>query len=171
MAAPSVAGSRWFRDALLFGLLILLPVGIFFYLQWPDWSWLYFVDPDKLSETVTFFVWLAYPLALVAGFALAALSIRGDSPRFSLVVPAVALAALAGGTAYAWARFVRLTNFFEFNASAPQVRAILPKVWDDTTWLLTMAGTGALIFLPFAYLVVRNVREGGRGFLPPAKPE
>jgi hypothetical protein len=171
MAAPSTLGNRWFRDALFFGLLLMWPVGVFFYLQWPDWSWLYYVDPKSLSETVTFFVWLAYPVATVLGFAMAAAAVRGDSPRFALALPIAGLAGVAVVSAVAFPRFIRLVSYFEYHSTPLPARSLLPYVWTNTTWILAMAGTGVMVGLPLAYLIIRNVREGGRGFLPPAKPE
>lgn len=169
MDVPSAIANRWFRDAVLFGLLVMMPIGIFFYLQWPDWSWMYFVDPAKLGDAATVAVWLAYPAAVALGFAVTAGFVRGDSPRMGFAVPLFGALLLGGVSAFAFTRFVTLTSYNEFNNILMQTRGELPFIWTDQLWVLTMAGTGVFAGLPFAYLLVRNVRAGG-GFVPPVKP-
>jgi hypothetical protein len=170
MDSESALGNRWFRDAVLFAFLIFLPTGIFFYLQWPDWSWLYFHDPRDLGTVATGLVWAAYPVSVMLGFAVAATMVRGDSPRGALAVPIVSGIVLVAVTLATAKRFLRLTTFEEYSAFIFRPHADLPPIWSDPVWIVTMAGTGVFIFIPFIYLFVRNIREHGAGFLPPAKP-
>lgn len=169
MGARSAIANRWFRDALIFGTLIMLPTGIFFYLQWPEWSWLYYVDPASVGTAATVAVWLAYPVSVALGFALAAVLVRGDTPRMGLAVPAFGGVLLAVVTALAFSRFITLTNYDEFNNILLRMRGGMPYIWSDKIWIATMAGTGLFAGIPFTYLILRNIREGG-GLLPPVKP-
>lgn len=170
MQASSAVANRWFRDAVLFGTLIMLPVGIFFYLNWPDWSWLYWVDPARVGEVATVAVWLCYPIAVALGFAMTAVFIRGDSPRTCLAVPLIGVVALLTVSGFGYDRFMRTANYADYNNLLVRLRG-LPFIWTDTSWVLTMAGTGVLAGIAVGYLAVRNLREGGAGLLPPAKPE
>ena len=170
MEAESAAWNRWFRETALFAFLIFLPTGIFFYTQWPEWSWLYFFNPKDMAEWVAPLVWLAYPLSVLVGFLLAAFLVRGDSPRGALAVPVVAGLALVVITLVTAKRFMRLTTFEEHAAFLFRPGADLPPIYSDPVWIYTMLGSGVFIFIPFIYLFVRNLREHGGGLMPPAKP-
>lgn len=169
MDARSALANRWFREALLFGLLIMLPTGIFFYLQWPEWSWLYYVDPAALGDAATVLVWLAYPAAVALGFAVAAVFVRGDTPRMGLAVPIFGAVLLAGVSGIAFSRFITLSSYNEFNNILLRMRGGMPYIWSDPVWVGAMAGLGIFAGLPFGYLLLRNLREGG-GLIPPLKP-
>lgn len=169
MRAESAVANRWLRDAVVFGLIVMMPTGIFFYLNWPDWSWLYWVDPAKLGDLVTPLVWLAYPVAVALGFALAAVFVRGDSPRVSLAVPALGLIALGVFSGAFYDRFMHLSVYADYNNMLIRLRG-MPFMWSDKTWVAAMLGTGVFAGIAFAYLFVRNLREGGAGLLPPTKP-
>ena len=171
MDAQSALRNRYFRDAVAFGFLIFLPAGIFFYTHWPDWSWLYLVNPAVLGDWATAGVWGAYPLTVLLGFALAAVLVRGDSPRVSLAVPVIALLAEGGVSLFTLDRFFHLSTFEEFAAYAGRpVVSELPWIWTDLTWVATMAGSGVFFGLPLAWIISRNLKAGGTGFLPPVKP-
>lgn len=170
MQAESGLANRWFRDAVVFGLLAMMPIGIFFYLNWPDWSWMYWVNPAKLGDGLTVLVWLAYPLAVALGFALTAVFVRGDSPRTSLAVPVIGIVALLVVSGVGYDRFMRSATYSDYNNLLVRMRG-LPYIWTSPAWILAMLGTGLIAGIPFTYLFVRNLREGGAGLLPPVKPE
>lgn len=170
MEAQSVLRSRAFGGVLAFALLIYLPMGIFFYLQWPDWSWLYYVDPRSVSMAVTGLVWLAYPIAVLFGFGLAASIVRGDSPRLVLIVPVLGFVLLGGVTVSGWHRFLHASNYEEYNLWLTRPVGDLPWIWTQEPWLAAMAGAGLFVGIPFAYLFLGNLRAGGAGLLPPVKP-
>lgn len=61
----------WGRElwaVLSFEAIVLLPVGLYYYLVYPDWSWMYFVDPKKLPSGVSVLVVLAYVATLLGGY-------------------------------------------------------------------------------------------------------
>lgn len=66
-------GSPWGRElaaVLSFGGIILWPVGVYYYVVFPDWSWMYFVDPARLPWGASVLVFLGYGITLVGGYLL-----------------------------------------------------------------------------------------------------
>jgi hypothetical protein len=63
--------SPWGRElwaVLSFEGIILAPVSLYFYAVYPDWAWMFFVDPHRLPWGVSALVLLAYVAALVGGY-------------------------------------------------------------------------------------------------------
>jgi hypothetical protein len=165
-SAPSVLRGPWFRETTIFAFLIFLPTGVFFYLQWPDWSWLYYVDSRQVSGLLTGLTWLSYPLSVLVGFLLSALLLRGRRPRLALVVPAFGVVALIGVTAAAFHRFVHLTTYDQYMLYLQRPRTELPLAWEDRLWIVTMLGSGIFVGVPLLYLLVRNRRASKAPLLP-----
>ncbi len=168
--AGSLWLNRWFRETALFAFLIFLPTGVFFYTQWPDWSWLYYVDASQVPGWAAALTMLSYPLAVLFGFGLTAALVRGDTPRSALAVPAVGAVLLVGVTAAALQRFLVLVRHADYPEAATRALGDKPWVWHDTTWVLTMLGMGVFVGVPLLFLVIRNLRESGAGLLPPVRP-
>ncbi len=170
MDASGLLRNRWFAQTAIFAFVVMMPLGVYYYLQWPDWSWLYYLPAGRVEAMGVFAVWIAYPLAVLLGFALAAAFVRGDSPRVSLVIPAIGLAALTGVSVFALDRFLNLTTYELYHTAAQRGREALPKVWDDSVWLISMGLSGLYVGIPLAFLLFRNLRESRAGLLPPARP-
>lgn len=169
MGASSIWRNRWFRDAAAFGLLIFLPTGIFFYTQWPDWSWLYYVNSVHVPPWVTVLAWLAYPAAVMVGFLLTAVLLRTRRPRVALVIPAIGVVALVAVTLVALHQFLHLASYVDYWL-VREARGNLDRVFEEPLWLVTMGGAGIFVGVPVVYLVLRNLRESRRGLLPPSRP-
>jgi hypothetical protein len=63
--------SPWGRElmaVLSFEGIIIWPVALYFYVVHPAWSWMYFVDPDRLPLGVSLLVLLAYVTTLLGGY-------------------------------------------------------------------------------------------------------
>jgi hypothetical protein len=61
----------WGRElvaVLSFEAIILWPVALYYYLVYPDWSWMYFVDSRRLPSGVSILVLLAYVATLLGGY-------------------------------------------------------------------------------------------------------
>ncbi len=155
--APSIFSGPYFRETVAFAFLIFLPTGLFFYVQWPDWSWLYFVDPGAVPAWLAGFVLLTYPLAVLAGFVVTAAFARGDSPRIAWAVPAGAAAGLVIVTAVAFDRFLHATTYERYQI-ARGGRFEFPQIWESTVWIGAMLGAGIFVGVPLLYLIARNLR-------------
>ncbi len=61
----------WGRElaaVLSFEAIILWPVALYYYLVYPDWSWMYFVDARRLPSGVSVLVLLSYAASLLGGY-------------------------------------------------------------------------------------------------------
>jgi hypothetical protein len=61
----------WGRElaaVLSFEAIILWPVAIYYYMVYPDWSWMYFVDPHRLPWGVGLLVMIGYVATLLGGW-------------------------------------------------------------------------------------------------------
>ena len=64
-------GSPWGRElaaVLSFEAIIVWPVALYFYLVHPAWSWMYFVDPERLPTGISLLVMLGYVATLLGGY-------------------------------------------------------------------------------------------------------
>ena len=59
--------------------MIFLPIGIYFYSFYPDWSWMYLVDTEALPGGIGIMTQVAYPIAAVMGYLVGYFSARGGS--------------------------------------------------------------------------------------------
>ena len=66
-AAGAAPWGRELWAVLSFEAIVLLPVGLYYYLVYPDWSWMYFVDPRRLPSGVSVLVVLAYVATILGG--------------------------------------------------------------------------------------------------------
>lgn len=95
----SGGAAPWGRElwaVLSFQAIILWPVALYFYLVFPDWSWMYLVDPRRLPVGVSLLVLLGYAATLLGGYLAGWAILRARKPRILWgVIGGVASAALA----------------------------------------------------------------------------
>ena len=80
----SGGAAPWGRElmaVLSFEAIILWPVALYYYLVYPDWSWMYFVDPHKLPWGVSLLVMLGYVATLLGGYLAGWAILRARKPR------------------------------------------------------------------------------------------
>jgi hypothetical protein len=61
----------WGRELaaiMTFEAIVLWPVALYYYLVYPDWSWMYFVDARRLPGGVSILVLLAHVATLLGGY-------------------------------------------------------------------------------------------------------
>jgi hypothetical protein len=66
-------GSPWGRElvaVLTFAGIILWPVAVYYYVVFPDWSWMYFVDSQRLPWVVSVLVFVGNVVTLLGGYLL-----------------------------------------------------------------------------------------------------
>lgn len=78
---PSIYGNPYFESALLFQIFVMLPIAFYLYLKYPDWSWMYFIDPKELPPYSASLSLLLYPAAMVLGYAYAGKAARRDQVK------------------------------------------------------------------------------------------
>ena len=61
----------WGRELaaiMTFEAIVLWPVALYYYMVYPDWSWMYFVDARRLPSGVSILVLLAHVATLMGGY-------------------------------------------------------------------------------------------------------
>lgn len=149
-----VFATRYFTALTMLELMIVLPVGIYFYIFYPDWSWMYLVDPTRLNPAVVPMAMAAYPVAAAMGYLVGYYSARSGSDWVTLMFVAFMAVGLLSlfiaaknqllwvGTYEQYHRDVGL----EFITGTSVVASVL----------LATVGIGVC----WAYLIYRFVKEG-----------
>lgn len=149
-----VFATRYFMALMMLEATIVLPIGIYFYIFYPDWSWMYLVDPLRLNPAVVPMTMAAYPMAAIMGYLVGYYSARGGSDWVTLMfmtfmaigVVSLFIAAknqlLWVGTYEQYHRDIGL----EFITGT----SVVPSI------ILAVAGIGVC----WSYLIYRFVREG-----------
>lgn|GEM_PF-2511941 len=68
--------NTYFIRALMFQVLIFLPIGLFLAWKWTAWSWMYLVEPHSHGKFWTWLAVLSYVPAMIAGFHIGYMCIR-----------------------------------------------------------------------------------------------
>ena len=68
LASRSAARSAAFAALLIGELLLTIPLGVYLYIFYPDWSWLYLVRASAVPSVAVMFVMIGYPVAAIAGY-------------------------------------------------------------------------------------------------------
>jgi len=84
LASRSSVASPAFGALLIGQVLLMVPVGLYLYLFYPDWSWLYLVRATSVPSAVVVFVIGGYPVAAAAGYFGAVALCRASRETFVL---------------------------------------------------------------------------------------
>jgi hypothetical protein len=75
----------WGRElaaVLSFEAIIVWPISLYYFLVFPDWSWMYLVDPDRLPRGVSVLVLLAFASVLVGGYLVGWALLRANREKW-----------------------------------------------------------------------------------------
>ena len=102
--------------ALLIGQLFLaVPLGVYLYLFYPDWSWLYLVRASSVPSAVVLFVMVGYPVAAAGGyFGAVALCRANREPFVPALLGGLGLVLLAS-LALAWRRVGHVGTYDQYD--------------------------------------------------------
>lgn len=84
LASRSAIASVAFGVLLIGEVLLMLPMGLYLYLFYPDWSWMYLVEAREVPSAVVVFVMGGYLVAATAGYFGAVALCRASRETFVL---------------------------------------------------------------------------------------
>ena len=93
------------RRSRLFQALVAVPVGVYFWLRWPDWSWMYVAGKRSRSPALAAVGLSVYMLGHELGYRNAARLIRAGRADDAVIQGAASLSLLALVSAGGWRRF------------------------------------------------------------------
>jgi hypothetical protein len=146
--------TRYFSALMMLELAIILPIGIYFYIFYPDWSWMYLVDPVRLNPAVVPMAMAVYPVAAAMGYLVGYYSARSGSDWVTLmfvIFMAIGLLSL----------FIAAKNQLLWVGTYEQYHrdvglAFITSTSVIASILLALAGIGVC----WSYLIYRFVKEG-----------
>jgi hypothetical protein len=109
----------WGRElmaVLSFEAIVLWPVALYYYLVYPDWSWMYFVDARRLPRGVGILVLLAFVATLLGGYLAGWALLRSRRQRILVAAMAGVFTALAVFVIACRGRLFSVGSFAEYHA-------------------------------------------------------
>ena len=150
----AIFSSRYFAALLMFGLMIVLPVGIYFQTFYPDWSWMYLVDTSKLRTGLVVMAMAVYPIAAVMSYLVGYFSARGKSDWVTLMFLVLMALGLAGLFWIAPDKLLWVGTYDQYHRNTGLTAFTKSSLFPST--LLALGGIGVCWF----YLIYRFVQEG-----------
>ena len=111
--------SPWGRElwaVLTFEAIIVWPVSLYYYLVYPDWSWMYFVDPRRLPNGMSLLVLLAFVAVLLGGYLTGWAMLRARREKHLFATIAGVFALLLGLALGLRGRLLNQGTFGEYHA-------------------------------------------------------
>jgi len=155
----SGGAAPWGRElvaVLSFEAIIVWPVSLYYYLVFPDWSWMYFVDPHRLPRGVSILVLLAFVAMLLGGYLAGWALLRAHREKYLYGAVAGVLLSLFVFTLACRGRLVNSGTFAEYHSG----RA-LSITEGKLSWALAVTSLG--VFSGIA-LVGFTLWEQGKRF-------
>lgn len=149
-----VFATRYFIALMMLEAMILLPVSIYFYTFYPDWSWMYLVDTQNLNGGVVIMAIISYPITAAMGYLVGCYSARGSSDWVTVMfmmfmfIGLIGLFALAGDKVW----WVGTYEQYHRDAGVQSITStsVLPSM------ILSISGIGVC----WSFLVYRFAQEG-----------
>ena len=146
--------TRYFVSLMLFQGMIFLPVAVYFYSFFPDWSWMYLVDTAELGNATPTMTMALYPVAAVMGYLIGYFSARSSGDWITvtfmvfMIIGAIGLFAVAGNKV-AW-----VGSFEQYH------RAVGLRGFGSTSLLPSTIVAGCGMGVCWFYLIYKFVQEG-----------
>ncbi|MDD5308432.1 MAG: hypothetical protein PHU25_14010 [Deltaproteobacteria bacterium] len=150
----SIFQSRYFAALLMLEGLILLPSGCYFLVFYPDWSWMYLVDPTRSGGALGAMAAIAYPFAAALGYLVGYYSARGGSDWVTVMFMTFMGAGLAGLFLVAGDKLMWVGTFEQYHRNAGLAR--LPATSLLPSAIVAWIGT----IVCWATVVYRFIQEG-----------
>jgi hypothetical protein len=162
-AAPLLAKEEsivntYFVRAMVFQVLVFVPIGLFLAWKWTAWSWMYIINPMSHSRYWTLFAVLCYIPAMKFGFHIAYMCIRAGKKAqayWYLGTGVLAIGIISFGM---FGRLYRVSN-----AYIPLKMVHTAPGWFGSGWfLLSMIIIIAIFFGGIAYILKLNAADRNR---------
>ena len=146
--------TRYFLALMMLELLIIVPIGIYAYIFYSDWSWMYLVNSAEISPALAVMAVCAYPLAAVMGYLVGYYSARSGTDFVTVMFMAFLALGLLG-------LFIAAKNQFLWVGTYQQFHLNVGLKFITATSLIHSIALSALgIFVCWCYLIYKFVREG-----------
>jgi hypothetical protein len=149
-----IVSTRYFISLMMLESMIMLPVGIYFYIFYTDWSWMYLVNTARHSSGIGVMAVIAYPPAAAMGYLVGYYSARSNSDWITLMFMIFIFFGLIGLFIAANNQFISVGTYEQYR------RDIGLKSIGATSLIPSILFSTAGIFASWFYLLVRFSKEG-----------
>ena len=144
--------------ALMFQLLIFLPIGLFLAWKWTAWSWMYLVEPHSHGKFWTWLAVLSYVPAMIAGFHIGYMCIRTGKKEQANWYLAVASLAIVLITVGMLGRLYHVSNNY-----LPPSRISEAPGWFGNGWFMLSMLVITVVFVGgLSYVLRLNAADCSR---------
>lgn len=152
--AGSVKENICFKRALVFQLLVFVPIGIFLLIVLPSWSFFYLVNPEGALVILPILGIICYVAAMIIGYRHGAFLARKGDLKSSLLVIGVVLIVASVLFIIFVRRFLFIGTYEEFHALV----GTLPLNFFQPKVLIIAAVIGVYFLGALLYVLHKNRR-------------
>ena len=146
--------TRYFSALMMLELLIILPIGVYFYRFYPDWSWMYLVNSAYLNASVVVMTLASYPLVGAMGYLVGYYSARSASDWVTIMFIAFMALGLLGLFVAAKDQLMWVGTYEQYHRDVGLRTVTSTSIIPSA--ILALSGIG----ICFGYIAYRFVREG-----------
>ena len=142
-------GARpWGRElfaVLSFAGIIVWPLSLYFFLVYPDWSWLYLVDPDRLPRGISVLILIALVVVLLAGYLAGWALLRASAEKWLLGAMGGVGAALVLFVVMARRRLLASGSYAEYHTGRALSASESKLAWAIGITLIGFAAAAGMV--------------------------
>ena len=145
--------TKYFWRAFIFQIFIFFPIGLYLFLTWPDWSWMYWVNNITTPGWVKVLALSGYIVSFLIGYIASAYFIKQDRQSVAYVLVAIGVIGILVISVVGFKSLIHLGTHEEF------VMETAPYVWEDPKFVISAVLIGIYFGLPAAILIYKNLQE------------
>ena len=146
--------SRYFIALMMLELLIVVPIGVYAYVFYSDWSWMYLVNTAEISPALGVMAVCAYPVASIMGYLVGYYSARGGTDFITMMFMVFLALGLLGLFVAAKNQFLWVGTYHQFH------RNVGLKFITATSLIQSIALSTLGILVCWCYLLYKFIKEG-----------
>jgi hypothetical protein len=150
----AIFSSRYFMALMMFGFAILLPVGVYFYAFYSDWSWMYLADTSQMSGGIVVMAMASYPIAAIMSYLVGYFSARGNSDWVTLMFLILMVVGLIGLVGVASDKLFWVGTYEQYHRNTGLRQFTNTSLFPSS--LLALSG----ICVCWFYILYRFIQEG-----------
>ncbi len=155
--APSIKRdgifTKFFWRGFLFQLLIFFPIGLYLFLTWPDWSWMYWVNNETTPTILKVVALSGYIISFLIGYIASAYAIKKNRDIIAYILAAIGVVGILVITMIGFDRLIHIGTYEEY------LKDVAPYVWYDSRFMISMILIGLYFGIPGAILIYRNLKD------------
>jgi hypothetical protein len=146
--------TRYFLALMMLEILIVVPVGIYSYVFYSDWSWMYLVNSATINRALEVMAIAAYPVSAVMGYLVGYYSARSGTDFISVLFMGFLALGLLGLFIAAKSQFLWVGTYEQFH------RNVGLKFITATSLIQSSLLAMLCILVCWIHLMYRFIKEG-----------